>query len=137
LAGDNENIQINQVGGFSSPISQPAECDFIGSAATITVRFSPHFSHLNVRLSQPSGSRSADTKGIRSWQRGHRGRSIAMREDWGLVMMHPISGGDKHDQQGRLGRPFKYLNRLVPKSNEKWNRPLLFFWSWAERLMPL
>ena len=31
-------------------------------------------------------------------------------------MMHPISGGDKHDQQGRLGRPFKYLNRLITGS---------------------
>jgi hypothetical protein len=44
------SFSLGQVGASSSPASQPAERDFIGSATN----FSRHFSHLKVRLSQPS-----------------------------------------------------------------------------------
>jgi hypothetical protein len=64
----------HQAGGFNSPVSQPTAFDFIGSAA-FTVRLWPHFSHGKVRLLQPSGSRSAATRGMHIWQRRQRGRS--------------------------------------------------------------
>jgi hypothetical protein len=37
LAGDQDEVQVAQVGGFSSPDSQPAEFDLIGSAAILIV----------------------------------------------------------------------------------------------------
>jgi hypothetical protein len=42
-------------------------------------------------------------------------------------MMHPISGGEQHNQQGRLKLRSQIFRLRVPKSNEKWNHPPLIF----------
>ena len=54
-----------QVGGFNSPVIQPAETIFIGSLATVFVKLWSHCLHSSVRSSRPFGPGTIPTSIVR------------------------------------------------------------------------
>jgi hypothetical protein len=74
----------SHLGGRNSPLIQPEASDRSGSEASVVISVWPHFAHLKVRCSKPSGpSETADVI-IRARQAGQRGRPIGKISGGGL-----------------------------------------------------
>jgi hypothetical protein len=65
----------------SSPASQPTAFDLSGSNGIASVLWRSH-KHSNKRCSKPNGPAEVRSSCIRRWHRGHRGRSIAVKNCW-------------------------------------------------------
>lgn len=82
-----------QVGGLSSPASQPSALDLMGSLGMMVVLMCPHFWHSKLRTDEPSGPDPRYDNSMRCREQfGQPGRSIAeiCAADTGLNsgMMH-------------------------------------------------
>ena len=73
------------LGGFRSPLAQPADPAFIGSEQLILVSMWSHFTHSKVRTSYPEGPGIMKENIMRFWHPGQRGCSMGMREGSGCT----------------------------------------------------
>lgn len=85
-----------QFGAERSLANQPAAVDLRGSHAMTLISTCSHLGHSNSRCSKPIGPDETRSSIIRLWQRGQRGRSIAVKNCWVEDIMLPCFGRERY-----------------------------------------